>query len=123
MIQQETCLKVADNTGARKLICIRMLGGSKRANIGDIIIVVVKASLSHVPFPRSELLRALVVRTSHAVQRVNGSRIRFDENAAILLNKDDNPLGSRVFGPVARELRNKGFTKIISLAPEVILFL
>ena len=122
MIQQETCLKVADNTGSRKLICIRVLGGSRTASIGDTIIVVVKASLPHVPFPRSELVRALVVRTRQSVQRANGSWIRFDENAAVLINTDANPLGSRVFGPVARELRDKGFVKIISLAPEVILF-
>jgi len=120
MIQPQSYLQVADNTGARELRCIRVLGGS-RAQIGDTIIAVVKDALPNRPVKRSEVVRAVVVRTRRDVQRANGSRIRFDENAAVIINKDGNPRGSRVFGPVARELREKNFAKIVSLAPEVLL--
>jgi large subunit ribosomal protein L14 len=123
MIQPQTYLEVADNTGAKKLICIRILGRARRAKVGDTIIAVVKESLPNAPIQCSEVVRAVVVRTRQSTQRINGSRIRFDENAAVLINKDGNPRGSRVFGPIARELRDQSFTKIISLAPEVILIL
>jgi large subunit ribosomal protein L14 len=119
MIQPQTYLTVADNTGARQLMCIRVLG-SGTANIGDIIIAVVKEALPNMPVKKSDVVRAVVVRTRNGVQRSNGSLIRFDENAAVIINKDNNPRGSRVFGPVARELRDKNFAKIVSLAPEVI---
>ena len=119
MIQPQTYLKVRDNTGARKLMCIRVLG-RRRARLGGIIIAVVKESLPNIAIQRSEVVRAVVVRTCQSVQRINGSSIRFDENAAVLINKEGNPRGSRVFGPVARELRDQNFTKIVSLATEVI---
>lgn len=119
MIQPGSYLKVADNTGARKLICIRVLGG-RRASLGDVIIAVVKEALPNISVRRSEIVRAVLVRTRKEVQRVNGSSIRFDENAAVIVNKDGNPRGSRVFGPVVRELRDRDFSKIVSLAPEVI---
>jgi large subunit ribosomal protein L14 len=119
MIQPQTILNVADNTGARKLICIRVIGG-KRAQLGSTIIAVVKESLPNISIQRSELVRAVVVRTCKEVQRNSGRLIRFYENAAVIVNKDGNPRGSRVFGPVARELRDKNCTKIVSLAPEVI---
>jgi large subunit ribosomal protein L14 len=119
MIQPQTLINVADNTGARKLICIRVLGG-KRARLGSTIIAVVKESLPNIPIQRSELVRAVVVRTRKEVQRSSGSLIRFDENAAVIVNKDGNPRGSRVFGTVSRELRDKNCIKIVSLAPEVI---
>jgi large subunit ribosomal protein L14 len=119
MIQPQTYLTVADNTGARQLMCIRVLG-SGTANIGDIIIAVVKEALPNMPVKKSDVVRAVVVRTKFSAQRSNGSVIRFDENAAVIINKDGNPRGSRVFGPVARELRDKNFAKIVSLAPEVI---
>jgi large subunit ribosomal protein L5 len=120
MIQPTSYLKVADNTGARKLICIRVLG-ARRASLGDIIIAVVKEALPNISIRRSEVVRAVLVRTRKDVRRVNGSQIRFDENAAVIVNKDGNPRGSRVFGPVARELRDRNFSKIVSLAPEVLL--
>ena len=120
MIQPGSYLKVADNTGVRKLICIRVLGG-RRASLGDIIIAVVKETLPNISIRRSEIVRAVLVRTRKEVRRVNGSQIRFDENAAVIVNKDGNPRGSRVFGPIARELRDRNFSKIVSLAPEVIL--
>jgi large subunit ribosomal protein L14 len=119
MIQPQTYLTAADNTGARKLICICVFGGS-RASLGDIIVAVVKEAVPNMSIKRSEVVIAVVVRTRRKKIRVNGSQICFDENAAVLINKDGNPRGSRVFGPVARELRDKNFTKIISLAPEVI---
>jgi large subunit ribosomal protein L14 len=122
MIQPETYLKVADNTGARRLICIRVLGSS-RASLGDVIVAVVKEALPNIPIKRSEVVRAVLVRTRKEVLRTNGSWIRFDENAAVIVNKDGNPRGSRVFGPVVRELRDLNFSKIVSLAPEVILIL
>ncbi len=122
MIQPQTFLNVADNTGAKKIMCIRILGGSKKqsANIGDIIVAVVKDALPNMPFKKSDIVRAVVVRTRKGLQRENGTYIRFDENAAVLINKDGNPRGTRVFGPIARELRDKNFTKIISLAPDVV---
>nr|YP_005089871.1 ribosomal protein L14 [Pedinomonas minor]ACQ90868.1 ribosomal protein L14 [Pedinomonas minor] len=119
MIQPQSYLNVADNTGAKELMCIRVLG-SGTAGIGDTIIAVVKEALPNMPVKRSEVVTAVVVRTRHGVQRANGSYIRFDENAAVIINKEGNPRGSRVFGPVARELRDKNFSKIVSLAPEVI---
>ena len=119
MIQPITYLKVADNTGARNLICIRVLGG-RRASLGDTIIAVVKESIPNISIRRSEVVRAVLVRTRKDVRRINGSHIRFDENAAVIVNKDGNPRGSRVFGPVSRELRDRNFSKIVSLAPEVI---
>lgn len=119
MIQPQTRLIVADNTGARELICIRVLG-SHSAHIGDTIIAVVKESLPNMSVTRSEIVRAVVIRTSQVLHRSNGNLIRFDQNACVLVNKEGNPRGSRVFGPVSREVRYKNFIKIISLAPEVI---
>jgi large subunit ribosomal protein L14 len=119
MIQPQSYLNVADNTGAKELMCIRVLD-SGTANIGDTIIAVVKEALPNMPVKKSEVVTAVVVRTRNGVQRANGSYIRFDENAAVIINKEGNPRGSRVFGPVARELRDKNFSKIVSLAPEVI---
>jgi large subunit ribosomal protein L14 len=123
MIQPQTNIKVADNTGAQKLRCIRVVGGLRRAKLGDTVIAVVKESIPKASIQRSEVVRAVVVRSCQSVQRVDGSRIRFDENAAVLVNKDGNPRGSRVFGAIARELRDRNCAKIISLSPEVILFL
>lgn len=122
MIRPQTILNVADNSGAKKLMCIRVLGGSfhQTANIGDIIIAVVKQVTPNMPLKKSDKVRAVIVRTVKGVQRSNGTYIRFDDNAAVILNKDDNPRGTRVFGPVARELRERAFTKIVSLAPEVL---
>lgn len=122
MIRPETILNVADNSGAKKLMCIRVLGGSfkQSANIGDIIIAVVKQATPNMPLKKSDKVRAVIVRTAKGVQRINGTYIRFDDNAAVVINKDDLPRGTRVFGPVARELREQNFTKIVSLAPEVL---
>ena len=121
MIQPQTILNVADNTGAKKILCIRVLGGNKKyANIGDIIIGVVKESLPRMTVKRSDIVRAVVVRTRSTVRRKDGMSIRFDDNAAVLINKENNPRGTRVFGPIAREIRDKSFTKIVSLAPEVL---
>jgi large subunit ribosomal protein L14 len=122
MIQQQTMLTVADNTGARKLMCIRVLGSSGRryASLGDVIIGVVKDALPNMPVKKSDVVRAVVIRTVDTVRRKDGLSIRFDDNAAVIINKEGNPRGTRVFGPVARELRDKNFTKIISLAPEVL---
>nr|YP_009545995.1 ribosomal protein L14 [Glaucocystis incrassata]ASQ39890.1 ribosomal protein L14 [Glaucocystis sp. BBH]ASQ40056.1 ribosomal protein L14 [Glaucocystis incrassata] len=122
MIQAQSYLNAADNSGARKLMCIRVLGGSNRryAGIGDVIIAVVKDATPNMPVKRSDTVRAVIVRTKKGLQRNNGMGIRFDDNAAVIINTDGNPKGTRVFGPVARELRDKNFTKIISLAPEVI---
>ncbi len=121
MIQQETRLNCADNTGARDLLCIRVLGGGNRryASVGDVIVATVKDALPNMPVKKSEVVRAVVVRVRNHVKRADGSTIRFDDNAAVIINKDGNPKGTRVFGPIARELRDKAFTKIISLAPEV----
>ena len=122
MIQQQTRLNVADNTGARELMCIRVLGGSNRryASVGDVIVGVVKDALPNMPVKKSEVVRAVIVRVRNHVKRPDGSTIRFDDNAAVIIQKDGNPKGTRVFGPIARELRDKNFTKIISLAPEVL---
>lgn len=122
MIQAQTRLTVADNTGARELMCIRVLGGSNRmyASVGDVIVGVVKDALPNMPVKKSEVVRAVIVRVRNHVRRPDGSTIRFDDNAAVIIQKDGNPKGTRVFGPIARELRDKNFTKIISLAPEVL---
>ena len=122
MIQPQSFLNVADNSGARKLMCIRVLGGSQKqsANIGDIIIAVVKDAIPNMALKKSDIVRAVIVRTCKGLRRENGMTIRFDDNAAVVINKENNPSGTRVFGPVARELRDRNFTKIVSLAPEVI---
>ena len=122
MIQTTTVLDVADNSGAKKVACIKVLGGTKKryATIGDVIVVSVKEALVNSKVKKGEVARAVVVRTVKEVGRRDGSYIRFDRNAVVLLKADDNPVGTRIFGPVARELRDKQFTKIISLAPEVI---
>jgi large subunit ribosomal protein L14 len=122
MIQPQSYLNVADNSGARKLMCIRVLNGNQNqsANIGDIIIGVVKDALPNMPLKKSDIVRAVIVRTRKGIRRQNGMSIRFDDNAAVVINKDGNPKGTRVFGPVARELRDREFTKIVSLAPEVL---
>ena len=122
MIQPQSCLNVADNSGARKLMCIRVLNANQRqsANIGDVIIAVVKDALPNMPLKKSDIVRAVIVRTCKGLRRENGMTIRFDENAAVVINKEGNPRGTRVFGPVARELRDRKFTQIVSLAPEVL---
>ena len=122
MIQQETRLKVADNTGAKEILCFKVLGGSKRkyASIGDQIVITVKKALPGGMVKKGEDHRAVVVRTRKEVNRKDGSRIRFDENAAVLLNSAGEPRGTRIFGPVARELRDVGFMRIVSMAPEVL---
>jgi large subunit ribosomal protein L14 len=122
MIQPQTYLNVADNTGAKRLMCIRVLGVNQKqsANIGDIIVAVVKDAIPNMPFKKSEIVRAVIVRTRKGLKRANGTFIRFDENAAVIINKEGSPRGTRVFGPIARELRDKNFTKIVSLAPEVV---
>lgn len=122
MIQQETVLNVADNSGARKIMCIRVVGGGNRryARIGDVIIGVVKDASPNMTVKKSDVVRAVVVRTKKGLRRESGMSIRFDDNAAVIINQDGNPRGTRVFGPVARELRDKNFTKIVSLAPEVL---
>ena len=121
MIQPQTILNIADNTGAKKILCIRVLGGNKKyANIGDIIIGVVKESLPRMAVKRSDIVRAVVVRTKKSIRRKNGMLIRFDDNAAVILNSENNPRGTRIFGPIAREIREKSFTKVVSHAPEVL---
>ena len=122
MIQEETNLVVADNSGAKKIRCIRVLGGHERryAGVGDLIVVSVKSAIPGAPVKKGEVSRAVVVRTKKEIRRKDGSYIRFDENAAVLLNAQGEPRGTRIFGPVARELREKGFMKIVSLAPEVL---
>ena len=123
MIQQETRLKVADNTGGRELLVIRVLGGSRRryGSIGDVIVATVKSAAPHGGVKKSEVVKAVVVRVAKEYRRDDGSYIRFDDNAAVILDADGvNPKGTRIFGPVARELRERGFTKIVSLAPEVL---
>ena len=121
MIYPQTILTVADNTGAKKVMCIRILGGNKKyAEIGDTIIAVVKEALPNMPIKRSDVIRAIVVRTKKTIRRQDGMYIRFDDNAAVIVNADNNPRGTRVFGPVAREIRDKSFSKIVSLAPEVL---
>ena len=121
MIQAQSLLNVADNTGARKIMCIRVLGGNRKyAKIGDTIIGVVKEAIPNMPIKRSDIVRAIVVRTAKSIRRQDGMYIRFDDNAAVIVNLDNNPRGTRVFGPVAREIRDKNFSKIVSLAPEVL---
>ena len=122
MIQNQSYLNVADNSGARKIMCIRVLGSSNPsyAKIGDIIIGVVKDASPNMPIKRSDIVRAVIVRTKKTIRRIDGMNIRFDENAAVIINQENNPRGTRVFGPIARELREKNFSKIISLAPEVV---
>lgn len=121
MIQPQTYLTVADNTGAKKLMCIRVLGNNRKyANIGDIIIGVVKEAIPNMAVKRSNIVRAVIVRTKQSIKRSDGMVIRFDDNAAVIINAENNPRGTRVFGPVAREIREKNFTKIISLANEVV---
>ena len=122
MIQMQTILDVADNSGARKVMCLKVLGGSKRryASVGDIIVVSVREAQPHSRVKKGQVSRAVVVRTAYPLNRAAGSRIRFDPNSAVLLNKAHEPIGTRIFGPVARELRGKRFMKIVSLAPEVL---
>lgn len=122
MIQAETNLDVADNSGARRVQCIKVLGGSKRkfASVGDVIVVSVKEAIPRGRVKKGELLRAVVVRTAKDIHRADGSAIRFDRNAAVLINSQGEPIGTRIFGPVTRELRAKRYMKIISLAPEVL---
>ena len=122
MIQQESYLKVADNTGAKEIHCIRVLGGSKRkfGNIGDVIVASVRKAAPGGTVKKGEVVKAVIVRTKRGVRREDGSYVRFDENAAGIIKEDKNPKGTRIFGPVARELREKDFMKILSLAPEVI---
>ena len=121
MIYPQTMLTVADNTGAKKVMCIRVLGGSKKyAKIGDTIIAVVKEAIPNMPIKRSDIVRAIIVRTKKTIRRPNGIYIRFDDNAAVIVNMDNTPRGSRVFGPVAREIRDNNFSKIVSLAPEIL---
>ena len=122
MIQQQTILDVADNSGARKVMCIKVLGGSKRryATVGDMIVVSVKEAIPNGKVKKGDVHKAVVVRTAKEVARADGSYIRFDTNSAVLVNAQKEPIGNRIFGPVARELRGKDFMKIISLAPEVL---
>ena len=122
MIQQQSYLKVADNTGAKEIMCIRVLGGSKRryANIGDVIVASVKKATPGGTVKKGEVVKAVVVRSAKGLRRNDGTYIRFDENAAVLIREDKNPRGTRIFGPVARELREKNYLKILSLAPEVL---
>lgn len=122
MIQQQSYLNVADNSGARKLMCIRVVGAGNRryGRVGDVIIGVVKDAIPNMAVKKSDVVRAVIVRTRKGLRRESGMSIRFDDNAAVLINLDGNPKGTRVFGPVARELREKNFTKIVSLAPEVL---
>ena len=122
MIQQYTRLKVADNTGARQIMCIGLLGGTGRryARVGDIVVASVKRAIPGGAVKKGDVVRAVIVRTIEPYRRADGSSIRFDENAAVIITERDNPKGTRIFGPIAREMREKNFTKIISLAPEVL---
>ena len=122
MIQEESYLKVADNTGAKEIHCIRVLGGSKRkfGNIGDVIVASVRKAAPGGTVKKGDVVKAVIVRTKRGVRREDGTYVRFDENAAVIIKEDRNPRGTRIFGPVARELRDKDFMKILSLAPEVI---
>ncbi|HBG81329.1 TPA: 50S ribosomal protein L14 [candidate division CPR2 bacterium] len=122
MIQERTMLKVADNTGAKQIQCIRVLGGTRKrtADIGELIVGAVKSAMPGGAVKKKEVVRCVIVRTVKEHKRADGSTIRFDENACVVINKDGNPKGTRIFGPVARELREKGYNKIISLAPEVL---
>ena len=122
MVQQESRLRVADNTGAKEILCIRVLGGSTRryANIGDVIVASVKDATPGGVVKKGDVVKAVVVRTKHGARRKDGSYIKFDENAAVIIKEDGNPRGTRIFGPVAREFRDKKYMKIVSLAPEVL---
>lgn len=122
MIQQESRLRIADNTGAKEILCIRVLGGSKRryAGLGDVIVATVKDAIPGGNVKKGEIVRAVIVRTAKETRRADGSYIKFDENAAVIVKGDNDPRGTRIFGPVGRELRDKRFMKIVSLAPEVI---
>ena len=122
MVQQQTVLKVADNTGAKEIMCIRCLGGSYRkyAKVGDVIVASVKTATPGGVVKKGDVVKAVVVRTKKPIRRADGSYVRFDENAAVLIKEDKNPRGTRIFGPVARELRDKEYMKILSLAPEVL---
>ena len=122
MVQQQTYLKVADNTGAKEIMCIRVLGGTRRryAHIGDVIVASVKKATPGGVVKKGDVIKAVVVRTASGIRRADGSSIRFDENAAVIIKDDKSPKGTRIFGPVARELREKEYTKILSLAPEVL---
>ena len=122
MIQAESTLQVADNSGARKVKCIRVLGGSRRrfASVGDVIVVAVKEAIPNARVKKGDVRRAVIVRTKKTIARADGSHITFDENAAVLISKDKEVVGTRIFGPVARELRGAGFMRIVSLAPEVL---
>ncbi len=122
MIQTETMLNIADNSGAKKVLCIRVLGGTRRryARVGDIIVVTIKEAIPNSKVKKGEVMRAVIVRTVKEIRRMDDSFVRFDDNSAVLLSSSGEPIGTRIFGPVARELRAKGFMKIISLAPEVV---
>ena len=122
MIQQQSRLKVADNTGAKELMCIRCLGGSHRkfAGVGDVIIASVKSAMPNGVVKKGDIVKAVIVRTKKPIRRADGSYVRFDENAAVIIRDDKNPKGTRIFGPIARELRDKDYMKILSLAPEVL---
>ena len=122
MIQQQTILKVADNTGAKEIMCIRILGGTARryAGIGDVIVACVKKAAPGGVVKKGQVVKAVVVRSVHGIKRADGSYIKFDENSAVIIKEDKNPTGTRIFGPVARELREKDYLKILSLAPEVL---
>ncbi|MEX2526871.1 MAG: 50S ribosomal protein L14 [Gemmatimonadota bacterium] len=122
MIQQESVVKIADNTGAKRALCIRVLGGTRRryARVGDVVVVTIKDAIPNAGVKKGEVVKAVVVRTSKEMRRKDGSYIRFDDNAAVLINPNGEPRGTRIFGPVARELREKRYMKIVSLAPEVI---
>jgi large subunit ribosomal protein L14 len=122
MIQQQTILDIADNSGAKRVMCIKVLGGTKRkyASIGDVIVVSIREAIPNAKVKKGEVAKAVIVRTAREVVRADGSYIKFDGNSAVLINKDLEPIGTRIFGPVARELRAKKFMKIISLAPEVL---
>lgn len=122
MIQTETMLNIADNSGAKKVLCIRVLGGTRRryARVGDIIVVTIKEAIPNSKVKKGEIMKAVIVRTVKEIRRMDDSFVRFDDNSAVLLSAGGEPIGTRIFGPVARELRAKGFMKIISLAPEVV---
>ena len=122
MIQQESRMKVADNTGAKELLCIRVLGGTGRryAGVGDVVVATVKKAAPAGMVKKGDVVKAVIVRTTHGIQRADGSYVRFDENAAVIIEDDKTPTGTRIFGPVARELREKQYLKILSLAPEVL---
>ena len=122
MIQSETVLNVADNSGAKKVLCIRVLGGTRRryASIGDVIVVTVKEALPNAKVKKGDVMKAVVVRTAKEIKRMDDTWVKFDDNAAVILAANGEPVGTRIFGPVARELRNQGFMKIISLAPEAL---